>query len=145
MSHIRPILVLSALFAAPLFAEETPAPAPELPKAATAAPKAPAKGASNLVVTKDPETGEIRPATAAEREKLLGRKPLVKPERAVVTLPDGSQMMELGPEDASYAIAKKDANGKVVASCVHGDPAKTLSAPPAPKPAAPAAEPKSDR
>jgi len=49
-----------------------------------------------MIVTKDPETGELRPATPAEREKLLGRQPLVAPEHKVVTLPDGSKMVELG-------------------------------------------------
>ncbi len=142
MKGTRAILVLSALSSFAAFADE---PAPPPAKPAAEAPKASAPGASNMVVTKDPETGQLRPATAAEREKLLGRRPLARPERSVVTLPDGSQMVELGPEHASYAIAKKDANGKLTQGCVHGDPAKALAAPPAPKPSAPAAEPKSDR
>jgi hypothetical protein len=106
------------------------------PAAATAKPGA--TGAANMVVTRDPETGELRNATAAEREKLLGRRPLATPEHKVVTLPDGSVMVELGEADMSYAVATRSADGTISQGCVH-DTAATAKAvsSPAAVPAAP--------
>lgn len=97
--------------------------------AASAAPAAPpASGAANMVVTRDPETGEIRNATAAEREKLLGRRPLASPEHKVVTLPDGSVMVELGEADMSYAVARRNPDGTITKTCVHGNAAAAKAA-----------------
>ena len=151
MKRTRAILVLSVLVSLPVFADEVP-PAPTATPAATAkktaakkaAPK-PAAGTANMIVTKDPETGELRPATPAEREKLLGRQPLVAPEHKVVTLPDGSKMVELGEADMSYAVATKNADGTVSQSCVHGaqTAAKAVASPPSS--AAPPPAPKTDR
>jgi hypothetical protein len=93
-----------------------------------------------MVVTRDPETGELRNATAAEREKLLGRRPLATPEHKVVTLPDGTEMVELGEDTMNYAIATKGPDGSIKQSCVHGANSAT-KARMAPKPApAPHAE-----
>ena len=90
------------------------------PEHQTAAPPAPAPGAANMVVTRDPETGELRNATGAEREKLVGRRPLATPEPQVVTLPDGTRMMRLGPEHASLSVARKNPDGTLTSGCVHG-------------------------
>jgi len=86
---------------------------PEAKKAVKKTAPKPAAGSANLIVTKDAETGELRPATAAEREKLLGRQPLVAPEHKVVMLPDGSVMVELGEADMSYAVATKSPDGSL--------------------------------
>ena len=128
-----------------------PAATPAAPAAKTeaknaakkAAPK-PAAGSANMVVTKDPETGELRPATAEEREKLLGRRPLAKVEHEVITLPDGTVMVELGEDDMSYAVATRNADGSIARSCVHGKEAAKKAATPSAPPAAPPA-PKTDR
>jgi hypothetical protein len=101
-----------------------------------------APGAANMVVTKDPVTGEIRNATAAEREKLLaGRAPQAAPVAPrVVILPDGTRMVELGEESMNDAVATKAPDGSIKQSCVHGADAST-EARTAPKPApAPRAE-----
>ena len=104
-----------------------------------AASKTPAPGAANMVVTRDPETGELRNATAAEREKLFGRRPLASPERKVVTLPDGSLMVELGEADMSYAVATRNPDGTITKTCVHGDAeAGKAASSPAPAPTKPA-------
>ncbi len=142
--HRPALVVVTFLLAWPARSEEPPAPtATPAPKAAATNPECPDKtaapGTANLVVTKDPATGELRPATAAEREKLLGRKPLVAPSRTVVTLPDGTVMIELGDQDMSYAVAKKNADGTITRSCVHGDPKGALAA--APSSAAPSPAP----
>ncbi len=109
--------------------------APAAP-AVTAKPAAP--GAANMVVTRDPETGELRNATAAEREKLLGsRRPqasAVAPR--VVVLPDGTKMVELGEENMSYAVGRRNPDGTVTRTCVEGpDAASTARKPKAATPA----------
>jgi hypothetical protein len=103
---------------------------------------APAPGAANMVVTRDPETGELRNATAEERAKLfVNRAPQAAPVAPrVVILPDGTAMMELGEDSMSYAVATKARDGSIKQSCVHGVQAAT-EARTAPKPApAPRAE-----
>jgi len=91
----------------------------ECPRAKAAKPGA--AGAANMVVTRDPETGEIRNATAAEREKLLGRRPQVAPAAPrVVVLPDGTEMVVLGEESRSYAVARRNPDGTVTQTCVEG-------------------------
>jgi len=109
--------------------------------AQAAAPAPPLAGAANMVVTKDPETGELRNATAAELATLVSRRPLAAPEHKVVKLPDGSVMVELGEVDMSYAVATRNPDGTVSETCVHGDAraAKAASSPaPASAPAKPA-------
>ena len=110
------------------------------PAAAAGTAKPKAAGAANMVVTRDPETGELRNATAAEREKLLGRRPAASAEHTVVTLPDGTRMMRLGPDHAVYSVARKNPDGTLTSGCVHGTgeaEAFTEAAPsPAPAPAA---------
>jgi hypothetical protein len=145
MRHVRPILALAALFCLPLFAEDTP---PAGTPAPVAAPKKTAKkdrrpsparaapaGAANVIVAKDPVTGELRPATAAEREQLLGRRPLVSPAPEIVTFPDGTVMMKERPEDANYAVATRNADGTLSYACVRGADAARAAAAPAPSPA----------
>ena len=112
--------------------------APDKKAAATAAP---ASGSANMVVTRDPVTGEIRNATAAERAALFaGRAPQAAPAAPqIVVLPDGTEMMRLGEDAMSYAIATVSSDGTVTQTCVHGKDAATaaFTAPqPAPKPAA---------
>jgi len=99
--------------------QKTPA-STAAPAAAAPAAAPPSPGASNMVVTRDPETGALRNATAAERETLFGRRPLATPEPQVVTLPDGTRMMRLGPEHASLSVARKNPDGTLTSGCVHG-------------------------
>ena len=148
MSPKPPTLLLVASLALPALAEElpaAPAPTPAPTKPAPQAgkePAAPPGTAKNMIVTRDPETGQIRPATPAEREKLLGRRPLAAvAERPVVVLPDGSLMVEMGPANMSYAVAKKNPDGTISQSCVHGAEAaakKAAAAPSASQAPAPA-------
>ena len=100
-----------------------------------AAKASPAPGAANMVVTRDPETGELRNATAAERAKLFaGRAPQAAPVAPrVVILPDGTEMVELGEDTMNYAIATKAPDGSIKQSCVHG-PDSATEARTAPKP-----------
>jgi hypothetical protein len=114
-------------------------PAPTAAKAA--APATPPATAANMVVTKDPETGELRNATPAERAKLFaGRAPQAAPVAPrVVILPDGTEMLELGEDTMNYAIATKSPDGSIKQGCVHGSDAaaQAITAPkPAPAPRA---------
>jgi hypothetical protein len=93
-----------------------------------------------MVVTRDPETGEIRNATAAEREKLLGsRRPQTSSAAPrVVVLPDGTKMVELGEESMSYAVVRRNPDGTLTSTCVEGSEAasaarKPKAATPAPR------------
>jgi hypothetical protein len=88
-----------------------------------------------MVVTRNPETGELRPATAAEREKLLGRRPLAQDrDLETVTLPDGGVLVKARPEDANYTVATRNADGSLSYSCVHREEAGRQVASPAPAP-----------
>jgi hypothetical protein len=150
MSSMRPVLVFSALLALPALAGETPAPAatPSAPEKKDTSKADPgAAGASNMLVTKDAVTGKLRPATPAEREKLLGRRPLVSPAPEIVTLPDGTLMLKERPEDANYAVAKRNADGTLSTSCVHGaDAARdAVASTPAPAPTPTPAPKSADR
>ena len=141
MFHKGSILVLAAFLALPAFSEEPPATPTPVPKAG-AKKKSQTKdgvagtraaGTANLVVTRDPDTGAIRPATAAEREKLLGRRSLVRTERPVVTLPDGSLELELGEADMAYAVASRNPDGMITTKCVPGSVVPGRTAPDAAK------------
>lgn len=118
-------------------AAKKPAPAAAAAKPEAGAPAAP--GAANMVVTRDPETGELRNATPAEREKLLGRRPQAAPAAPqVVILPDGTEMVVLGEENMSYAVARRNPDGTLTQTCVEGseaasDARKPKAATPAPR------------
>ena len=120
------------LLALPARADETAASAPpkepatkKAPAAATAKPAA-AAGAS-LTVARDPVTGALRPLTAEEAHQLLGRRPLAAAEPQVVTLPNGTRMMRLGPDQASLSIVRRNPDGTLTSACVHGtDEARTF-------------------
>ena len=102
------------------------APAGGSGQASTPGSPAPA-GAANMVVTKDPETGELRNATAEERAKLFaGREPQAAPDDSrVVILPDGTEMVRLGKDTMNYAVATKNPDGSIQQSCVHGKDSAT--------------------
>jgi hypothetical protein len=88
------------------------------PAAATTKP-APATGFS-VTAARDPVTGALRPLTSEEARQLFGRRPLAVAEPQVVTLPDGTKMMRLGPEHAVLSVARKNPDGTVTSACVHG-------------------------
>jgi hypothetical protein len=111
-------------------------------KTAAATPKPAAAGEASMVVTRDPETGELRNATAAEREKLLGgRRPQAAPAAPrVVVLPDGTKMVELGEDAMSYAVARRNPNGTVTQTCVESQEAAAAARTPKAATPAPRAE-----
>lgn len=94
-------------------------------KKAAAAPKPAAKaapaGAPSMVVTRDPATGRIRPATAKEIRALNALRPQAAPAAPeVVILPDGTRMVTLGEESMSYAVVRRNPDGTITQTCVQG-------------------------
>ena len=112
-------------------------PAVKTPPAAATAKKI-ATGASSLTVARDAVTGALRPLTAEEAHQLLGRRPLVAAEPQVVTLPDGTRTMRLGPDQAVLSVARKNPDGTLTSACVHGtaEAEAFMEATPRPAPAA---------
>jgi len=112
-------------------------------KKTAAVPKSAAKpapaGAPSMVVTRDPATGKIRPATAEEIRALNALRPQAAPAApAVVILPDGTKMVTLGEEFMSYAVVRRNPDGTITQTCVQGAEAaaaamKGPSGPPAPR------------
>lgn len=139
------VLALLAFFSSPAQAGECTPSAPPNDSTvktppATATAKKVATGASYMTVARDPATGALRPLTAEEAHQLLGRRSLVTAEPQVVTLPDGTRMMRLGPDQAVLSVARKNPDGTLTSACVHGTgeaEAFTKAAPrPTPAPAA---------
>ena len=85
----------------------------------TTAKSAATTGAS-MTVARDPVTGALRPLTAEEAHQLLGRRPLAAAEPQVVTLPNGTRMMRLGPDQASLSVVRRNPDGTLTSACVHG-------------------------
>jgi len=111
----------------------------------SAAPAAGTLALPRMVVTRDSETGRIRTATA-EEIRALSATPKATSLRStesqpVVTLPDGSKVVDLTDRYFSMAVAKKGTGGKILQRCVESDREKSefLSAGPPAAPAQPAA------
>jgi hypothetical protein len=143
-----PVLALLLLFFPARADESVPTappkdPAMKTPPAAATAKKT-ATGASSLTVARDPVTGALRPLTAEEAHQLLGgRRPLVAAEPQVVTLPNGTKMMHLGPDQAVYSVVRKNPDGTFTSACVHGAAEAEAFVGTAPRPTpAPAAQEK---
>ncbi len=123
MHLVRCLSILAILLFLPVRADETAASAPQKEKAkkAPAARTAkPASAGSGLTVARDPVTGALRPLTPEEARQLLGRRALVTAEPQVVTLPDGTKMMRLGPDQASLSVMRRNPDGTFTSACVHG-------------------------
>jgi len=100
--------------------------------------QAPAAGTAGRIVTRDPETGELRPATAEEVNRL---RTTVRKTMAIPTvervLADGTVEVELGEEGVAYATLERRPDGTLKPGCVTGqDPSKAVRAPTPPTPAA---------
>ena len=144
-----PVLALLLLFFPARADESVPTAPPKDPTVKTPPAPATAKkvatGASSLTVARDPVTGALRPLTAEEARQLqlLGRRPFVAAEPQVVTLPDGTKMMHLGPDQAAYSVARRNPDGTLTSACVHGTAEAEAFIEAAPRPtSAPAAQEK---
>ena len=140
LTRCLPALALFLLLSLPVRADETAActPPKESVKKAPAKPTANPAAAtgSSLTVARDPVTGALRPLTPEEARQLLGRRPQVTAAPQVVTLPDGTKVMTLGPDQASLSVVRRNPDGTLTSACVHGtDEARAfLEAAPRPSP-----------
>jgi hypothetical protein len=80
---------------------------------------------AGVVVVKDADTGQLRQATPEEIGALVGgglqsAQPLAIAPTAVVR-PDGFTSVMLGPDQMSFSVITKTAEGKLVESCVTGE------------------------
>ena len=117
----------------------TPKKAAKTKTMAKPAAQVPAVGAAGRVVTRDPETGELRGATPEEINRLRasGRTTLAMPTVERI-LSDGTVELELGERVLAYSTLEKRPDGTLKAGCAVGrEPSK-----PAPAPVTPVAEEK---
>jgi len=130
MIRSRTVLVLVAFLARTAFSEEASSKAgANAPPAKETSAKPAVPPAANVVITRDEGTGEARPATQPEIDRLVGPRPLARPDFVVTILPDGTRRLTLDDRIAHRAVASKNPDGSVSETCV---PAAARSASPAP-------------
>jgi len=119
-SALGTLILVSVLIASPcgLAGDEK-----KVPAESATAEGTPGKAAPRMVVTVDPETGQLRPATAAERAALAaaggGRALLRAPGATVVErFADGRVRAKLGPEYARYSIVRRNPDGTMTYDCL---------------------------
>ena len=103
--------------------------APEAPSTKTVG-QAPAAGTAGRIVTRDPESGELRAATAEEVNRLRAseRATLAMPSVSTV-LPDGTVRLEPGERGLAFATLEKRPDGTLKPGCAVGrDPSKAVPA-----------------
>ncbi|MFI5180624.1 MAG: post-PEP-CTERM-1 domain-containing protein [Thermoanaerobaculia bacterium] len=103
-------------------AKET-APAGDATKPAAPTPESAGKTAPQMIVVKDPQTGELRAPTAAEVEALAAATPAPKLATSGATttvekLLSGRVRAKLGPEYMRYSVVRKNPDGTLSFDCV---------------------------
>lgn len=106
-----------------------------LPLAALAAAAtfhAPARAQEGMVVVRDPQTGQLRAPTAAERKALTGgpaaalhaqKAPVSQLSSQVVRNPDGSRKLRLGARGQVFEVVTRAPDGTLAQQCVQGEEA----------------------
>jgi hypothetical protein len=97
--------------------------------AAGAAPGASADpGQQAMAVVRDPQSGQLRPATAAEVRAMQAASakeqriaPQQQPAQPPTVRPDGVRSAFLGERGMVYSVVKRGPDGKLTRQCVHGD------------------------
>lgn len=83
---------------------------------------------AGVVVARDAQTGQLRPATPAELRALAGADKAMRPAPAagpVKLREDGRREVHLGEAALVHATLRRDADGRTTMECVHGDAAAT--------------------
>jgi hypothetical protein len=81
---------------------------------------------AGVVVARDAQTGQLRPATPAELRALAGADKAMRPAPAagpVKLREDGRREVHLGEAALVHATLRRDADGRTTMECVHGDAA----------------------
>jgi len=81
---------------------------------------------AGMTAVRDPQTGQLRPATAAELRALgaaqLALRPAAAPGPSPVRLrSDGRREVHLGEASLVQATVRRDADGKLTMDCVQGE------------------------
>jgi len=91
-----------------------------------------AAGQDGMVVTRDPETGKLRPPTPDEMKALRAAAPpnaaltAARPAAPqVMTRPDGARGVHVGESNMVYEVVTRGADGKLSSQCVQGEHAAT--------------------
>lgn len=99
-----------------------------LAAAAAAAPGVAADpGQQAMAVVRDPQSGQLRPATAAEVRAMQAASakeqriaPQQQPAQPPTVRPDGMRSAVLGERGMVYSVVKRGPDGKLTRQCVHG-------------------------
>lgn len=87
-----------------------------------------AGGQDGVVAARDPQSGLLRPATAAELRALGAPEMALRPPAGQVKVrSDGRRELHLGEAALVHAVLRRDADGRTSMRCIEGDD----SAPPA--------------
>jgi hypothetical protein len=95
------------------------------------APARASDGQEGLVVVRDPQTGQLRAPTAAERKALTSgpaaslraQAPVSSLASQVVRNPDGSKKLKLGQRGLVFEVVTRTPEGKLTEQCVQGEEA----------------------
>lgn len=85
-----------------------------------------AEQSASMAVVRDKQTGQLRPATAAELRAMHGNLPqaqAVRPAPQVTVRPDGTRSALLGERGMVYSVVGRAPDGKLVQRCVEGESA----------------------
>ena len=79
---------------------------------------------AGMTAVRDPQTGQLRPATAAELRALGAAQLALRPAAAagpVKLRSDGRREVHLGEASLVQATVRRDADGKLTMDCVQGE------------------------
>ncbi|NHZ43362.1 post-PEP-CTERM-1 domain-containing protein [Massilia aquatica] len=85
-----------------------------------------AEQSAGMAVVRDKQTGQLRPATAAELRAMQGKLPqphMVRPQPQVSVRADGTHGALLGERGMVYSVVSRTPDGKLVQRCVEGEDA----------------------
>ncbi|NHZ34288.1 post-PEP-CTERM-1 domain-containing protein [Massilia rubra] len=83
-----------------------------------------AEQSAGMAVVRDKQTGQLRPATAAELRAMRGNLPqpqVALPQPQVSVRADGTRSAPLGQRGVVYSVAARTPDGKLVQRCVEGE------------------------
>lgn len=85
-----------------------------------------AEQSAGMAVVRDKQTGQFRPATAAELRAMQGNLPqaqAVQPPPPARVRADGTRSAQLGERGMVYSVVARTPDGKLVQQCVEGESA----------------------
>lgn len=91
--------------------------------ALTNVPSSWAADQDGMVVTRDPQTGQLRAPTPAEMKELNGQPRLLAAptQHTQVARPDTTRQVRLGDKGQVYSVVTREPNGQLQGQCVQGE------------------------